>query len=311
MAEDIAGGRSNWGECLAQIDEHLMAKMPEGFVPYLRFELTDGEPDAQPVDLASLLRDAGWIVKEHPDAVTSIRVIAGIKGVVIRKDIAALVEAVAGDGSRPEPQQQAELEAGPSRQGSKPEQSTLRPTQTTGRSSNRDLAGAIGLVIRKDTAALVEAVARDGSRAVIEQQPKSGGQSSVHSSKPERSAPRPMQTTCGSPDIEAGSEPVVARSQPNLSLSHKVEEHKQLSAKGEERIVKVAAEFLSWCRSIPSPDQIVDHGDWRIVPALVLEAAAKKRKIGIGIFRPAFESLAGVQRTDNDYMITTQEPNGG
>ncbi|GLR77514.1 TraI domain-containing protein (plasmid) [Azospirillum oryzae] len=311
MAEDIAGGRSNWGECLVQLDEHLMAKMPEGFVPYRRFARTDGEPDAQPIELATLLRDAGWIVKEHRDAVTSMRVIAGIRGVVIRRDIAALVEAVAGDGSRPDPQQQAELEVGPSRQSTKPEQSTPRPTQTTGRSSNRELAGTAGVAIQQGTVALAEAVAGDGRRPVIKQQPQTAAQSSLHGNKPERSALRPMQTTRGSPDIEASSEPVVARSQANPSLSHKVEEHKKSSARGEDRIAKIAAEFLSWCRSTPSPDQIIDHGDWRIVPFPVLEAAAKKRKVGIGNFRPAFESLAGVQRTDNDYMITTQEPNGG
>lgn len=311
MAEDIAGGRSNWGECLAQVDEHLMAKMPEGFVPYLRFELTDGEPDAQPVELASLLRDAGWIVKEHPDAVTSIRVIAGIKGVVIRKDIAALVEAVAGDGSRPETEQQPVPAAKPSRQGSNAEMSTPRPMQTTGGPANNNRDGSVGAGTQKDTAALVEAVAGDGSRSVIEQQPESAALSSLHGSNPDQSAPRPMQTTCGSPGIEAGTKPVVVRCQTKQLPSHKGELNKKVPEQPVDRITKIAAEFLSWCRSTPCPEAIIDHGDWRIVPAHVLESAAKKRKIGVGILRPAFESLTGVQRTDSDYMITTQEPNGG
>lgn len=311
MAEDIAGGRANWGESLAQVDEHLMAKMPEGFVPYLRFELTDGEPDAQPVELASLLRDAGWIVKDHPDAVTSIRVIAGIKGVVIRKDIAALVEAVAGDGSRPEIEQQPAPATQPSQQGSSVDKSALRPMQTTGGPANNNRGGFVGAGTRKDTTTLVEAIAGDGSRSVIEPQPESAALSSLHGSKDEQNAPRPMQTTRGSPDIEAGSKPGVERSQDKPPLFHKAEQKKGYTQSIEDKRTLIAKEFLAWCRSSPCPDLITDHGDWRIVPAHVLEAAAKKRQIGVGNFRPAFESLAGVQRTDNDYMITTQEPSGG
>lgn len=311
MAEDIAGGRSNWGECLAQVDEHLMAKMPEGFVPYLRFELTDGEPDAQPVELASLLRDAGWIVKEHPDAVTSIRVIAGIKGVVIRKDIAALVEAVAGDGSCPEIEQQPAPAAQPSRQGSSADKNTVHPLQTTGRAANNSRGGSVGAVTRKDTAGLVAEIAGDAGRPMSEQQSEPSGQPAGKDSMPHQSGQRRTQTTSPPPTVGTVVKPVVQRDERRPPLAHKVEQNKKTMPKDDDPAKAAAEKFLAWCRSTPCPELVLDHGDWRIVPLRLLDGSVRNHGIELSLVHSAFENLNGVQRNDSEYMITTQEPNGG
>lgn len=311
MAEDIAGGRANWGESLAQVDEHLMAKMPEGFVPYRRFERADGDPDAQPVELASLLRDAGWIVKDHPDAVTSIRVVAGIKGVVIRKDVAALVEAVAGDGSRPEIEQPPAPAAQPSRQGSSADKNTVHPLQTTGRAANKSRGGSVGAVTRKDTAGLVAEIAGDAGRPMSEQHSEPSGQPAGKDSMPHQSVQRRTQTTSPPPTVGTVVKPVVQGDERRLPLAHKVEQNKKTMPKGDDPAKAAAEKFLAWCRSTPCPELVLDHGDWRIVPLRLLDGSVRNHGIELSLVHSAFENLKGVQRNDSEYMITTQEPNGG
>ncbi|MBB3268630.1 hypothetical protein FHW79_006305 [Azospirillum sp. OGB3] len=248
MAEDIAAGRSNWGERIVQVDGHLLARLPEGFMPYLRFELSADEPDAQPVELACLLRDAGWVVKEHPDAATSMRVIAGIRGVVIRTDIAALVEVVAGDGSCPSTTERR-IEAPPraTQQGCKRDQSVPRPARVTAGPTNEGK-------VRKSANDL------------------------------ERNNEVPTEKN-------TGSEP--------------------RTPEAEDQTVSAASYLLAWARSDPCPSGVKDHGAFREVPMDVVSAVARKHNVGTWHLHKALGALKGVQLTDDVYMITAQETNGG
>lgn len=102
MARSIAEGRAVWGEQLALLDGALLVKVPDGLKPYVRFERGVEEPDLTILDLANVIDREGWVTRSPSYSTTLMSVVAGVRGIIIRADVAESVIFAAGDGQAPD-----------------------------------------------------------------------------------------------------------------------------------------------------------------------------------------------------------------
>lgn len=119
LAEEILSGRSVWGDALAMFGAELMLIYPgEHLARHAKVGAGIGVPDARPLDFVSALVSTG--ILELPDPANPnqrIATRAGKQGLLIRRDVALLTQAVA-DAQPERPADAPPLKAAPAAQAS-------------------------------------------------------------------------------------------------------------------------------------------------------------------------------------------------